>query len=217
MEEQLELLPQPTLIGLYSPKAGMGKSSVADFLCWNHKFVRVKFANPLKKMIDTMLIELGYDNYSLRHDCLEGCRKEHIIPELGVSTRYLMETLGTRWGRQMVHDDIWVQALTWRIDRMRANGHSVVVDDLRHPNEYDALASRGAKMVVVHRPGDVFLRDPLPSESKLGGFRFDYGILNNGTVDDLSRLANYLVERIRTGNENFFLRAFTSDNSLAEL
>lgn len=212
MEEQLELFPRPTLIGLYSPMAGMGKSAVADCLTRNHKFVRVRFAGPIKKMIDTLLIELGHDNYSLRHDYLDGCRKGHTIPELGVSTRCLMETLGTKWGR-LIRDDIWVQITTRRIDQILANGHSVVVDDVRYPNEYEALASRGAKMVVVQRPGMPDRRLHL-SESKLGGFRFDYGIINNGTVDELARVADTLVERINTGNEDFFLRAF---DPLAEL
>jgi hypothetical protein len=90
----------PRLIGLCSPAPGCGKTTVADLFI-EHQ--RVSFAAPLKRVVWNLLNNLGLDGFSYVY-----IDKESIIPEIGVSARHMMQTLGTEWGRACIHPDFWV-------------------------------------------------------------------------------------------------------------
>jgi hypothetical protein len=95
------------IVGL-SGLAGSGKSVVADALVRELGFTRVKFADPLKNMLRRMLADMGHTAEDIeRH--LEGDLKEVPMPELGVTPRHMMITLGTEWGRDLVHPEIWTR------------------------------------------------------------------------------------------------------------
>lgn len=64
------------------------------------------------------------------------------------SPRKIMQTLGTEWGRDMVHPDFWVATAERRMEQF----DKVVVTDLRFPNELKFLRDAGAHIVRVHRP-----------------------------------------------------------------
>src|ERR1044072_7313515 len=125
------------LIGL-SGLAGAGKSEVANVLVEEFGFQRVKFADPLKNMLRTMLRDMGFCEDDIeRH--VEGDLKENEIPEIGTTTRHLMVTLGTEWGRDIIHPDLWIRLWAASADRFER----VVVDDVRFPNEVDLIRARG--------------------------------------------------------------------------
>jgi hypothetical protein len=69
----------------------------------------------------------------------------------GKSLRYIMQTLGTAWGRKLISETIWVDALVqWAVE----NGvQKLVVDDVRFDNEYEALKKNGATIVALCRKG----------------------------------------------------------------
>jgi hypothetical protein len=111
-------------------------------------FVRVKFADPLKNMLRTMLRGMGHIDEDVER-MIEGDLKEVEIPELGVTPRYLMITLGTEWGRNTVREDIWI-----RLWRAAAEMHeNVVADDVRFPNEVEAIRAFGGQLWRIERPG----------------------------------------------------------------
>jgi hypothetical protein len=167
------------LIGLYSPAPQSGKTTVAAAL-ERRGFARVPFADPLKAMVAQFLQGLGY-----RED--EAQRLVHIdkgttIPQLGVTVRHLLQTLGTEWGRTCVAPDVWLKC--WAASAMR---HSfVVVDDVRFPNEAELIRSMGGQLWRIERPG---LADATghASEGGLADWAFDWVIVNDGTVEDLIR------------------------------
>jgi hypothetical protein len=135
------------LIGL-TGLAGSGKSVIANVLTTEFGFTRVKFAGPLKNMLRTMFTDMGFCG----DDCdrmLEGDLKETVIPELGVTPRLLMVTLGTEWGRDCVRTDLWTRLWSAQADRF----DRVVVDDVRFPNEVDLIRARGGELWRVERPG----------------------------------------------------------------
>ena len=197
--EQLELFPRPRLIGLYSPKAGMGKSEVAKRLVQNHGYLLIKFAGTLKSMVNTMLAELDF-SYQERREFIEGHRKEENLPGFDFSTRFLMETLGTTWGRETVDPNLWVNMTMAKVELLLSRGVSVVVDDVRFPNEYDAIHQAGGKMVYINRPDMVGWPRQI-SEGRLSGMVFDYAISNNGTYHELNSLVEKLAEVLQD-NEN---------------
>lgn len=135
------------LIGL-TGLAGSGKSVVANVLTTEFGFTRVKFAAPLKNMLRTMLADMGFCEDD-RERMVEGDLKETVIPELGVTPRHLMVTLGTEWGRECVRQDIWTTLWAAQADRF----DRVVVDDVRFPNEVSLIRSRGGELWCLDRPG----------------------------------------------------------------
>jgi hypothetical protein len=143
------------LIALYSSRPQMGKSTVAEYLSgpalWPVPFQRVKFAAPLKAMVSQLLVFTGlHPDYLQAY--LEGSHKEVPIPCLGVTTRKLLQTLGTDWGRKMISDDMWINLAKVQIEKYLKMGRNVVVDDMRFPNEYDLIKSLGGYCVKVERP-----------------------------------------------------------------
>ena len=179
--------PKPFLIGLYSPVMRSGKSEVANAI----RRLRpgtvepVNFASPLKSMADALLKEMGYPE-NVREEMLYGNLKEVQIPAgKGHTTpRHIMQHLGTDWGRQMIADDLWVSIAIRKAERYRQSGFSVVVDDMRFPNEYNAIKAAGGVTIVVHRPG-LGVTSAHASEGALDDFGFDYSITNDGTLKDL--------------------------------
>lgn len=135
-------------------------------------------------MTRVLLRNCGYEEDTV-DAMLEGSLKETAVPELGRTPRYLLQTLGTEWGRDTVKDSIWVDNLIARAQRSIANGRPVVVDDLRFPNEFDALRRCGACLVKIIRP-DAEDRGSAAhiSEGGLNDHAFDYVIVNEGSLAD---------------------------------
>lgn len=135
------------LIGL-SGLAGSGKSEVARVLIEEFGFERVKFADPLKNMLRRMLADAGHCDDDVER-MIEGDLKEVVIPEIGVTPRHLMITLGTEWGRDQVRPDLWTRLWGMRADVF----DRVVADDVRFPNEVEAIRARGGALWKIDRPG----------------------------------------------------------------
>jgi hypothetical protein len=53
-------MTHPTIIGLWSPAPGCGKSTVAQHLYQRHGHIRLSFADPMKWMLVSMLQDAGY-------------------------------------------------------------------------------------------------------------------------------------------------------------
>ncbi len=180
------------LIGLYSSVMGSGKTTVTSVLENEYKFVNVKFAGTLKGMIHVLLKEVGYHTAS---DYTDGPLKETILPEFGVSTRYLMQTLGTEWGRGQIKGTLWVDVTKAKIGRLLSNGWNVVVDDVRFPNEFDLIRELGGVMVQVVRPA-VAATNGHVSEGLLDDHHFDTRLMNVEGVAELQGMARILGDRL---------------------
>lgn len=160
------MIQLPLIVGL-AGRIGSGKSAAANHLI-KQGFTLHKMAGPLKSMMRC----LGLDD---RH--IEGDLKELPTDLLcGHSPRYAMQTIGTGWGRDTMAPDFWVNA--WK-NTLPAG--SVVCDDVRFPNEVEAIRSMGGKVIRI-------VRDELETFghiSEAQDFDVDYTIGNCGTVDDL--------------------------------
>jgi hypothetical protein len=135
----------PKLIGLYSAAPGCGKTTAANLLI-EHQ--RVSFAAPLKRAVWSMLNHLGLECFRYVYT-----DKEAIIPELGVSARHMMQTLGTEWGRACIHPDFWVMIARVETQHIITNGGCVVIDDVRFPNEAAMIRDLGGELWRIDRPG----------------------------------------------------------------
>ena len=170
----------PRLIGLYSPAPGCGKTTVASLLTdlLNDREC-VSFAAPLKIAVLNMLDDLGLSGFHYAYE-----DKEAIIPELGVSARHMMQTLGTEWGRACIHPDFWVMIARAEAQRTMNDGKSVVIDDVRFPNEAAMIRDLGGELWRIERPGVIYSGDH-SSEGGLEDIAPDRVIVNDGTIDQL--------------------------------
>ena len=136
------------LIGLYSPAPQSGKTTIAKIAQANGYSV-VPFAEPLKLMLASLLSSLGYTDLEVQRFVHE--RKEDMVPELGITPRALIQTLGTEWGRTCISPDVWLKV--WQT---RASRHErVIVDDVRFVNEAELVRRMGGDVWLIRRPGTV--------------------------------------------------------------
>lgn len=169
------------LIGL-TGLAGSGKSVVANILVNEFGFERVRFSAGLKSMVRQMLRDMGHIPEEVeRH--IEGDLKEVVMPELGVTPRHLMVTLGTEWGRDAVHPDLWANLWAARVDCMPAGAH-IVAEDVRFPNEVEVIRARGGSLWRVERHGLV-ASDHVSERLDVPA---DFTLKNEGRVEDLEAL-----------------------------
>ena len=128
------------VIGL-TGRAGSGKSATAIYLAEEKGFIRVPFAAPLKRMLRS----LGLTDRETDGDLKE--KPSDLL--MGVTPRHAMQTIGTEWGRNLIHPDLWIEL--WRRDvaRLIAGGHSVVAEDCRFPNEASTIRRIGGKIIAI--------------------------------------------------------------------
>ncbi len=168
---------------------GSGKTTVARIL-GTHGYNRVAFATPLKTML-FQLLRLTYGDSQARDMLHESEWKERELPEFGnVTIRYMMQTLGTEWGRKLITPDLWVDAAMKQAQNMPQS--LFVFDDVRFLNEYAAIRGAGGQIWRIIRPG-VEATNNHPSERLLEDSVFDYQLVNGADFDALkSYIAAYL-------------------------
>lgn len=137
------------IIGL-TGLAGSGKSEAAKFFT-ERGFDEYKMAGPLKRAIATM--------FSLPEEALESEDREQVLEPYGKSLRTMMQTLGTEWGRNLIHEDLWVLIAEAHYRSMRdvydGNVFAVVrlvVSDIRFENEAKWIRDRGGLLIHLSRP-----------------------------------------------------------------
>jgi hypothetical protein len=181
------------IVALYSPVPQSGKSTIAEYIIEQYEFDRIKFADPLYDMIESLaryvfcsegdIIEYVYGNH-----------KETPWPIVGVSTRQLLQSLGTEWGRQIVDPNIWLNIAIERI-RRRGDGVRIILDDNRFKNEFQWLYDNDAVPIRIVRP-NIQYGGTHSSEGQLDNLPFDYTIVNDGAIDDLKRKVDAIMDEV---------------------
>lgn len=160
------------LIGI-AGKAGSGKDTIADYLIMNHGMYRYSFAKPIKDALNAIF---GFEDRMW----LDREWKEKEIDWLGKSPRYLAQTLGTEWGRDLVHKDLWLMLAKREYEKTMR----LVIPDVRFGNEADWVRSEAGIVIHVERPGI----EEVNSHSSEAGVEFKMGdllIVNDGDKQSL--------------------------------
>ena len=156
------------LIGIAGP-ARSGKDTAADMLMQelgSNIWKLTSFAAPMKAMLNVIGV-----------DCSSDIDREAVLVDYGVSTRHMMQTIGTDWGRNCIGADMWVDAFC-RINRRE----KCVVSDVRFENEAALVRANGILIHVIGRGG---ISGSHVSESGVTVGEFDIVLDNSGTLPEL--------------------------------
>jgi hypothetical protein len=199
---------------------GSGKDTIADYLITFKGFRRMSYAEPLKDAIsaifgwDRELLE-GTTKYSREwRDTIDPWWAERLdIKHL--TPRWVLQQWGTEVGRRAFHDDIWIASVE---NKLRSIKDDIVISDCRFPNELKSVKRAGGITIRVMRgpnpnwydsavslnkgyysSGYVEARKILEdngvhaSEYSSVGLDYDYIVENNGTIDDLHRKVDLII------------------------
>lgn len=185
------------IIGLTGVE-GSGKDTVAEILGWH----RVAFADPLKAMLialDPQIVLCGPPGDSVQSKPLSalielhGSLEEAKRAEPGV--REAMRRLGPSATRALGFNP-WLEAARLEVAPRLATGGSVVITDVRFPDELEWLRSIGGLVVEVIRPG--VHSDGGRGSVELAG-QADCRLINDGTLEDLAEQVSSMVEWSHSG------------------
>lgn len=172
-----------TIIGLAGRKQS-GKTTAAEYLV-KCGFVRQSFADPIKNMVSTLFKDLGHEE---RLSFLLNDGKEFLLPDICKSPRWMMQTLGTEWGRNLIDPDLWVEAARKKVLSTR---DSVVFDDVRFENEATMIRNLGGLIIHIDR-GDL-VTDSHASEQGIRDHADDAFIDNDHSLTDFLIDVNCVV------------------------
>ena len=183
------------LIGL-AGRARVGKDTVARYLAAHLTLISYAFADPLKQALAGM--------FHLTAAQLDGSEKEQPLAWLGKSPRELMQLLGTEWGRDLVHPQLWLLLAEQNLQLLAEHDQAmegVVIRDVRFDNEADWVRSKGGVILHITRPDAIEVATHT-SESGVTHRPGDLSLVNDGTLDQLydeiDALIRVLMRKYRT-------------------
>lgn len=199
---------------------GSGKDTVADYLIRFKGFQRMSYAGPLKDAVaaifnwDRDLLE-GSTKYSREwRDQVDPWWAErlnirHLTP------RWVLQQWGTEVGRRAFHDDIWIASIE---NKLRDTKNDIVISDCRFPNELKSVKRAGGITIRVSRGPNPEWYDCAvefnkgfygpkykeslktleslnvhASEYSSVGLEYDYYLDNNGTIDELHKNIDSII------------------------
>lgn len=185
-----------TLIGI-SGKIGSGKDEIANRLVSHHGFSILRFSDALKKEV----VEKFPRTLVAIHRALEFSHPWEVDPEI-VDLKYMVSVLKPPIVRELLQEygtevrrgdnpDYWVHK--WQEAFYESRSPRIVVPDMRFENEWDAILTKGGQVWRVERP-----RASLgthKSETDLDNKAFDIRIQNEGTLDQLHKAVDVLMEK----------------------
>ena len=140
-------------------------------------------------------------SYSKYHRQLKNDLDFYIIK---LTPREILQLLGTEAGREIIHPNIWVNALFADynpkfkgVEHDDLNGYypNWIITDVRFPNEIKAIKDKGGIVIRVERDDLLRLgyldKNAHKSETALDDYKdWDYTIKNNDTIEELINKIN---------------------------
>lgn len=193
---------------------GSGKGTAGDIL-EKHGYIKESFAKGVKDITSKMF---GWDRNLLEGDT-DFSRNWRETPDSywsekfgkEFSPREALQKMGTEVGRDVFHQDFWVMSLESRMDK----SYNYVITDVRFPNEIDWIHNQGGKVYQIQRgPNPTWhklLKSTYPEKDTLTrwqimedydvhfsewawvGCKIDKIIKNDGTIEDLTNLLNFVI------------------------
>jgi len=176
----------PRVVSIYADQAGTGKSTAAAYLVENYDYCHVSFAAPVKAAV------VGFVEAAIGHAAAEDWmveRKEEQIAELGgASLVDLCCTVGNAIRDR--HPGLIARLGHDRVLALLERGENVVIDDMRHGDEWDCLATLPTDYVKLTRTTNTNTRAEM--EGLLADREFDLGLVIDSPQGDHAQLYSFL-------------------------
>lgn len=194
-----EIQYRATIIGL-GYRIGTGKDAVADILCRNYGFAKLRYADALKEAVASIF---GWPRSLLDDQEFKATED----PFWGLTPRTALQRVGTEAMRNNIRVDIWVKALEKRILNHIAVappgcGVRIVIPDVRFQNEVEAIKAWGGNTVNIVRPGNTWtpadtVNSEHASEHALKNYMgWDYTLVNDGTLAELPTKIEIMLSEV---------------------
>ncbi len=181
--------------------AGSGKDTLAIAMSQRSQLPLRPYSmtTPINRMIDALLGHpVSSNTLDQPHHWADQSYKASTVL-LETTVRRLQQTLGTEWGRDLIHPDIWLWAAEQAINRL-PTGHVMVITNIRFVNEAEWVRARGGKIIRVDRSfaqGGMTADEKIHvSEAGIPEALVDATLLNNGTVNDLGAAGAALLREL---------------------
>jgi hypothetical protein len=202
--------------------AGSGKGTVADILVDQHDFIKISFADAVK---DATSAIFGWPRRLLEGDTNDSRQFRETDDDFwsarigrDFTPRLAMQLMGTEAGREVFHQNLWIDVVERKIKYRRAQEvqDRFVIPDVRFPNEIEAIRRWGGFVVRILRGKepewyevaeranrennkDIMIHHNVHySEWAWIGQQFNYLISNNGTISMLEADIKHML-RVMTG------------------
>lgn len=191
-------LKLPPIIG-FGHRKRVGKDTASFLLLEAIDQQQGNVDNVRKCAFADKLKEISHDLYSWAGlnaaDWYEIPGNEHfrdvVLPEIGKTPRQIWIDIGTPAIRKAVYDGTWVEFVL----RSRQPFETLVISDVRFPNEIERIRQVGGICIKVERPQVPPTRDV--ADDALAEFTgWDWTIVNDGTLDDLRAKVAELLRQI---------------------
>ena len=199
---------------------GSGKDTIADYICTFHGFKRMSFASSLKDAVSSVF---GWNREYLEGSTKASRawreqKDEWWSNRLGmeITPRWVLQYWGTEVCRNGFHNDIWVASVE---NKLRQTDENIVITDCRFANEIKSIKEIGGitmrvtrgqppewyDAAVSYNKGEHVNMSWSLSKAKLDrnrvhaseyssiGLDYDHYIDNNGTIDDLHKQVNSVI------------------------
>ena len=101
--------------------------------------------------------------------------------------RTFLQKLGTEVGREMISENVWVDATLKKITELREVGYSVILTGVRFQNELDMVHNENGRSVFIINENTAKVNTH-SSETSISPEDFGTIIHNNGSIEDLKNL-----------------------------
>lgn len=205
---------------------GVGKDTVGNIIKkldidsnWQIK----KFANKLKQ-IATILTGIPSEMFEdqefkktyLGEEWTLKTKTDHTLIKDGKATmaeiitkmtvRDMLQKLGTEAMRNGLHPDTWINALMCDYKKVKDKDEEYsypnwIITDVRFPNEYEAIKSKGGVIIRVNRNESEKESIKHVSETALDDYIYDYVINNDSDINNLTSSIEVFLKQYHN-NEN---------------
>jgi hypothetical protein len=179
-------------IGL-AGKSGSGKDVIADYICEKYGYRKIAVADAIREEAEEFIVSaIGGSIYSLNESfgqVTEAFKTAVWAKPTTPEIRVLLQWWGTEF-RRTQDPDYWIKRLAQKLSNA---DESIVVSDVRTPDEIATIHQAGGEVWFVERPGvgSVGIANHY-TEVALEGATFDRNILNDQTLDDLKIKVDFL-------------------------
>ena len=200
-----------------SGKFRSGKDTVAQMISLkliskNIVTRRVAFADSLKEIVEIItgekrsIVNGKYFSYPV-YDFTEK-QKNNFLDGWGLTLGTMLQKLGTDVLRDGFNKQIWINCVINKIKDLPPE-EIVIITDVRFKNELEMLKRKGCVCIRIEgdpiKAAEESTRNKQhQSETDLDDMVFDYHIVNDGSLEDLDKKINIIVDKFLTYDRHIY-------------